>query len=278
MLGVGLLALAMLADYPAREVERPLVVPPGMSEVAGTLEYRDADRFYDPDSRIRRLPGDASSSAALARAHGRYGLFQNLEVRVAAPWTVRLDPAGGDAVSGLGRLSLGARYELRPRPGSFVAGELDAVLPSTARRLRTDPDGTVFRDHLAIAGALHTKHSFLDASAAHASLGFIFPFANADDQDADRDPPATLFVEAGSTFQVGLHLWADATAAFTRTNREEVAGGTVPRSDQFRVDLKPSAGIHVTAAADVSLHGSIPVAGKNTPQTWGAAMQLRFRF
>lgn len=280
MLGLGsvVFALVLFLDFPAREVDRPLVVSPGMSELNGGFEYRDAGRFYDEDSRLRRLPGDASTSAALATAHGRYGLFRNLEVRASVPWTVRLDRAGGSTVSGLGRMSLGARYQMQPAPASFVAGEVAMVLPSTARRLRTAPDGTVQRDRLAIAGALHAKHVLLDASAAHASLGFVFPFANADDQEADRDPPATLFVEAGSTFQVGHRLWADASAAFTRTGREDVGGTVVPRSDQFEVALKPSAGIHVTRAADVSLHGSIPVAGRNTPQTFGAALQLRFRF
>lgn len=249
-----------------------------MSEVGGVFVYRDADRFYDSGSRLRPLPGDASTSALLATAHGRYGLFQNLEVRVAAPWTVRLDRAGGSPVSGLGRLELGARYEIRPKPIAFVAGEVALVLPSTARRLRTGPDGSVRRDHLAVAGALFAKYTVLDASAAHVSLGFVFPFANADDQQADRDPPASLFVEAGSSFQVGGHVWADGSARFTRTHRDEVAGGAVPRTDQFEVALKPSAGVHVTRAADVSLHGSIPVAGRNTPQTWGAALRLRFRF
>ena len=167
---------------------------------------------------------------------------------------------------------------MRPADLTFVAGELSTVLPTTARRLRTDPGGVVHPDHLAIGGTLYVKQVLLDSTAAHGSVGFVYPFANADDDRAKRDPPSTFAVTAGSTFQISERIYADATAAFTRTNRDRVSGGIVPRTDQYRVEVRPTAGIQIDPRFDLAGSASIPVAGKNTPQSYGVNAQLRFRF
>ncbi len=283
-------AVLLLLSWPIREVERPLVIPPGVAEVEGEVAAASSSGWYDADSRRRALPDGSASSAATAAVSGRYGLFQGLEVGVRVPWIARLDTAGGDPVSGSGRAELGARYEL-PWPGTTwtetgeqipppfrVAAEAAVVLPSTARRLRTDELGVVHKDHLAIAAAIHAKHHASDATAPHASLGFVAPFANEEDRAADRDPPSSLFLSAGSTFQPSDRIWADLTATFARTNRDRVAGGAVPRTDQFLVELNPAVGLNLERNVDVALRAGIPLAGKNTPQSFSITSEARIRF
>lgn len=285
-----LAAVLVMAAWPVREVERPIVVFPGMTEIEVGLAGTSAARWFDEDSRTRVLPPGSTTSAAAVGVGARYGLFQGLEVSVALPWIARLDPEGSEPVSGSGRAELGARYEL-PWPGVTwtetgeqiappfrIAGEIRAVLPSTARRLRTDEAGVVHKDHLAVAGALQVKHHVGELTAAHATAGFVAPFANAEDREAERDPPSTLFLAAGSTFQPSDRIWADLSAAFTRTNRDRIAGGVVPRSDQFLVELRPAAGVTVLRNLDVSVHAGLPLAGKNTPQSFTIGTGARFRF
>ena len=284
------LGLLVLMQWPIQEVARPLVAEPGMSEVEVAVAAASASRWYDADSRTRAMPPGSASSAATAEIAGRYGLFQGLEVSVALPWIARLDPAGGDPVSGAGRAELGARYEL-PWPGTTwtetgeripppfrVSGDVAVVLPSTARRLRTDDAGVVHKDHLAAAGAVRVKHHVSDHAAAHAFAGFIAPFANAEDREAERDPPSSFTLSAGSTYQATARLWADVTASFTRTNRDRVAGGVVPRTDQFLVRLEPAAGLAIARNVDVAIRLAVPLAGKNTPQSFTLSSEARVRF
>lgn len=264
--------------YAAREVDRSLVLPPGVAEAAIEGEYTLAARYFDRDAATRALPAGAAARAATATIRGRYGLFRSLEVFAEGPWIVRLDPEGDRAVSGAGRAAIGARYQLSPKPITFLAADLAAVLPTTAPRLRTGADGTIHRDHLAVAGTLHLKQRLFASGAAHASAGFVAPFANADDEDAGRDPPSSFFVVAGSTFQLSDRWWADASGRFTRTNRDRVAGGVVPRSDQFLAELRPTLGANLRRDADLEVTTSLPVAGKNTPQSFGVTATVRIRF
>ena len=269
---------AALADYPDREVDRPLVVEPGMSEAALTGEWARASRIYDGDARSRALPEGAAQSAVTAMVAGRYGLFRGLEVWFRAPYVVRLGTRGEDPVSGTGRGAFGARYQIQPQPMTFAAVTAGVVLPSTARKLRTAPDGTVFRDHLAVEGAAAFKQVLLDSTAAYGLAGIVFPFANEDDDEAERDPPATFRLAAGSIFQVHDRFYADAGVSYTRTNRDVVSGGIVPRSDQYRVDLRPAAGYQPLPRLDLRAAAALPVAGKNTPQSIEVTGEVRWRF
>lgn len=261
-----------------------------MTEIEGELAGATASRWYDADSRRRSLPPGSVSSATSATIAGRYGLFQGLEVTVALPWIARLDPEGGRPVSGVSRAELGARYEL-PWPGTTwtetgeqvpprfrLSVDVAAVLPSTARRLRTDDAGVVHKDHLAVAAALRAKHHVSDAIAVHGRAGFVAPFANAEDREAERDPPTTFEVSAGATYQASDHVWGDLGAAFVRTNRDRIAGGVVPRSDQFRVEVRPALGVAITRDVDLGLRLALPIAGKNTPQSFSIASEARVRF
>lgn len=272
-------ALPAWAEYPDREVDRPLVLAPGMTEVFLAGEYARAMRAFDADARTHALPPGATESAVTATAFSRYGVFQGLEVWVTAPYIVRLQTANAERpLSGTGRAAFGARYEISPRPLTFVAGSGGVVLPSTARRLRTDPDGTLRRDHLAVSGSLAFKQVLLDATAAWGSAEIVFPFANEDDDRAERDPPATFRFAAGSIFQVDDRFFANAGASFTRTNRDRVSGAVIPKSDQFRVDLLPTIGMHVNRQVDLSAAAALPVAGKDTPQSYLFTGTIRARF
>ena len=278
-LGVFLLCSGVArAEYPDREVDRPLLIAPGLSEVTVSAEYAAARRFFDEDGRETDLPEGAARSAITATALARYGVFQGLEVFASAPWLVRLQSEGRDDLSGSGRAALGAGYEVSPQPFLFLAARGALVLPSTARRLRTDDAGVVHHDHLAVAGAIHYKQALLDSSATHGSFEIVFPFANAEDQEIRRDPPSTLRFTAGSTFQVQQNLFVDAAASFTRTNRDRIAGGIVPRSDQFRADVRPSVGLHVLPQGDLLVTLVLPVAGRNTPRAASAIAAARLRF
>ena len=274
-----LISTAAFADYPDREVDRPIVLPPGLSEIGAGAGYARAARAYDDGSRAHPLPSGGVESAILASAFARYGVFQGLEVWAVAPYIVRLQEAGADRpVSGTGRGELGARYEIHPRPLTYASVSGGLVLPSTARRLRTDPDGTLHRDHLAVSGAASFKHVLLDQTAAWGSASIEFPFANEDDDAEDRDPPATMRFAAGSTFQLEHRIWASIGGSLTRTNRDRIAGEVVPSSDQFRVDLLPAIGVHLHRQLDATISAAVPVAGKNVPQAYLAGGSLRVRF
>lgn len=278
---VALLSMsaAARAEYPDREVDRPIVIAPGLSELSAGGLYARATRGFDETARTRALPAGGVESAATATVSGRYGVFQGLEVFVLAPYVVRLQESGSDRVlSGIGRAALGARYEISPRPLTFASVSGGLVLPSTARRLRTDPDGTLHRDHLAVSGAASFKQVLLDHSAAFGVAEVEFPFANEEDDDADRDPPATLRFSAGSIFQLESRVWVSAGASLTRTNRDRIAGEIVPESDQFRVDLLPALGVHLHRQIDATASAAIPVAGKNVPQSYFAGGAVRVRF
>lgn len=267
------------AEYPDREVDRPIVLPPGLTEASIAVEYARATRAFDESARTHALPAGGTESAATATAASRYGVFQGLEVWVTAPYIVRLQTADAERpLSGTGRASFGARYEVSPRPLTFVAASGGIVLPSTAQRLRRDADGTLYRDHLAVSGSLAFKQVLLDATAAWGSAELVFPFANEDDDLAGRDPPATFRFAAGSIFQVDDRFFANVGASFTRTNRDRVSGGVVPRTDQFCVDLLPAAGMHVHRQVDVGFSAALPVAGKNTAQSYLFTGTIRARF
>lgn len=279
-LATGLLLLASTAnaDWPAREVDRPLVLDAGTTELSLAGDVARAAHVFDEDSRARGLPDGGELTAATVTVAGRYALFQGAEVWFHAPYVARLEAPGTEPVSGSGRASFGARYEVKPSPLTFVAATAGIVLPSTSRRLRTAPDGTLVRDHLAVRGAAAFKQVLLDATAAWGTVEIVFPFANEDDDEAERDPPATYRVSAGSTFQIDSRFFVEAGAAFTRTNRDRIAGAVVAGSDQYRVELEPVAGAHLHERADARAWLSIPVAGKNTPQSWIAGGELRVRF
>ena len=118
----------------------------------------------------------------------------------------------------------------------------------------------------------------LDQTAAWGSAEIVFPFANEDDDLAERDPPATFRFAAGSIFQIDDRFHASAGASFTRTNRDRIAGGIVPRSDQFRIDLMPEVGVALHRQIDVAVGAALPVSGKNTPQSYLATATARVRF
>lgn len=266
------------AEYPDREVDRPIVLPPGMSEVSAAGEYARATRGFDSDARTGALPEGGLESAATATALARYGVFQGIEVWVRAPYVLRLGAKDERPLSGTGRAAFGARYEVSPRPLTYIAAAGGIVLPSTARALRTDPDGTLHRDHLAVSGSLAFKQVLLDQTAAWGFGEIVFPFANEDDDAAQRDPPATFRFAAGSLFQIDDRFHASAGASFTRTNRDRIAGGIVPRSDQFRVDLLPELGVQILPQVDFAIGAALPVSGKNTPQSYFVTGTARVRF
>lgn len=273
-----LLGAPAAAEYPAREVDRPLVLDPGTSEVSLGADLARAAHVFDGDGRSRALPdGNVLTSLTFAIG-GRYALFQGAEVWFRAPYVARVEAPGTEPVSGAGRVSFGARYELQPSPLTFVAAGGGLVLPSTARRLRTRPDGSLERDHLAVTAAASFKQVLRDATAAWGAAEIVFPFANEDDDEAERDPPATFRLSAGTTFQIDALFFADAGAAFSRTNRERIAGDVVRDTDRFRVSLEATAGMHVHASGDARATLSIPVGGKNAPQSWIAGGELRVRF
>lgn len=274
-----LVAATAHADYPDREVDRPIVLPPGLSEAGASGEYARATRGFDADARTRALGDGGIESAVTTTALARYGVFQGLEVWVRAPYVLRLGVRGDDRpLSGTGRAAFGARYERSPRPLTYVAASAGIVLPSTSRALRTHPDGTLHRDHLAVSGAASFKQVLLDQTAAWGSAEIVFPFANEDDDLAERDPPATFRFAAGSLFQIDDRFHASAGASFTRTNRDRIAGGIVPRSDQFRIDLLPEVGVALHRQIDVAIGAALPVSGKNTPQSYLATATARVRF
>lgn len=267
------------AEYPDREVDRPIVLPPGLSEVSAAGEYARATRGFDEGARTHALSDGGIESAATATALARYGVFQGLEVWVRAPYVVSLGVRGDERpLSGTGRAAFGARYELSPRPLTYLAAAGGIVLPSTAPALRTDPDGTLHRDHLAVSGTLSFKQVLLDATAAWGVAEIVFPFANEDDDLGQRDPPATFRLAAGSIVQIDDRFHASAGASYTRTNRDRIAGGVVPRSDQFRVDLLPEVGVLLHPQVDVAAGAALPVSGKNTPQSYLFTATARVRF
>lgn len=269
---------AHAAEYPEREVDRPLVLPPGTSEAVAIGEYERAVRAFDADARAARLPAGALQSSATAAIAARFGLFRAVEVWLAAPYIARLGAKGETPRSGTGRASVGGRYEVRPSPVTFVAASGGLVLPSTARRLRTGAGGAVRRDHLALSGGAAFKHVMLDATAAYGFAEIVFPFANEDDDAARRDPPATFRVGAGSLFQVEERLFTDFGVSFTRTNRDRSSGGVVPGSDRYRIDLRPALGVQLHPRLDARGSFEIPVAGKNTVQSFVARGEVRYRF
>lgn len=279
LLAWALPARAEIGDYPLREVDRPLVLIPGLAEFEARAGYADVPGNYDAEGRVARLGAGSVTSAAELEVAGRYGLFRAFEISFRAPWTASLATKAGTTQSGSGRARLGVAWTPPSTPGGAdIALEGALVLPTTARVLRTDAAGVVHHDRLALAGSAGAKYRVAPDGAAHALAGFVFPFANADDRAADRNPPATFFVVAGSLFQLTDQLHADAAAGFTRTNRDRVAGGIVPRSDQFRVDLEPAIGFAPTRWYDLGLRASIPVAGKNTPQAFDLQATARARF
>lgn len=274
------IARADIGAFPQEEVARPVLAPAGLTETRLDATWVFAPTTWNADARTAPASDGAVTSAVLLSVTGRYGLFRALEINVRAPWTLDLHTKGGTGQDGgSGRLRLGLGWNPPwTAPGTDVALESGLVLPTTSHALRTDEAGVVHRDHLAVDGVIRAKYRLTDDSAAHAEGGLVFPFANADDRAADRSPPLTFFVSAGSTFQLDPRLWVDAAAGFTRTNRDRIAGGIVPRSDQFLVDVRPSVGVSPTRWYDLVLTGSLPLAGKNTPVAYQAGLELRARF
>lgn len=273
-------ASAEIGDYPIRESDRPLVLVPGLAEFDLTAGFTKVPGAYDADARVAHTIAGGVTSSWDSTLVGRYGLFRDFEIHVRAPYTLALATKGSStAISGSGRAALGVSWT-PPETGTSADLALGGalLLPTTARSLRTDPAGLVHHDHLAVAASLDGKIRVADDAAAHGGGSIVFPFANEDDRTNDRNPPASFSIGAGSTFQLSDRVWTDASAAFSRTNRDRVAGGIVPRSDQFLVDFEPSIGIAPTRWYDLRLSASIPLAGKNTSQAFALRLGARARF
>ncbi|HVO29411.1 MAG TPA: hypothetical protein VMV18_01690 [bacterium] len=282
---VGLLlfpgvARADLGDFPSSEAARPLLATPGLTEIETQAAWVHAPDVYGADARIAAAPAGVITSAIGAEIAGRYGLFKSFEISFREPWTFALNTRAHEgATSGSGRARLGLSWT-PPWTASGVDVAIDGalVLPTTAHVFRTDATGAVHPDHLSVGGSLRAKYLLSDDDAAHVEGGFLFPFANSDDRAADRVPPASFFVSAGSIFQLGERAWVDAAAGVTRTNRERIATGIVPQSDQFLVDAHPAIGLSPTRWYDLILTASLPVAGKNTSQAYSVGAVVRARF
>ena len=267
------------ADFPIREVARPLVAPDGMTELQLEADELGAPRAYDASGNAVDPPDGSITRATSADLLARYGVFRGMEVRFELPWTVTARAAGESrALYGSGRAQLGAGYELDPAPRARLAGTAMLVLPTTAQRMRTDPTGTVAKDHLAVAGTIAFQERLGEGGAARVAFGGIHPFPNADDLLAARSPPSTLFGALSWTQQLDERFWARAAASATRTNRDRVAGGIVPRSDQYVVDAIASAGFDIDLRNDVLVDAWAPLAGHNTPRAYGLGAGFRIRF
>ena len=88
-------ARAEIGDYPIRNVDRPLLLIPGLAEFTADASCSTSPSQYDAGGRVVRSADGSVIAAAGLMIAGRYGLFRDFEIGFRAPWTWarRLPPA-----------------------------------------------------------------------------------------------------------------------------------------------------------------------------------------
>lgn len=276
--------------YPAREVDRPLVLPDKLTELRLGFSYFDAERYFDEDGKSQSLEEEQEWRILQAQLEMGYGFLNWLEAGAGIPYySGEIFKAEGDNLGdlyGFARFKILANQEKTRELGlnfkaSFPTGDADIKMRYEKKQyfqenLRTgDPLLDFF---VGPVGRLSFKNFALRAQAEYAYRmeGKIKYGLEGMENTVDFDPGEGWSANLDFLYQVLDKLVAQVSLDYYQQDANKLEGESL--EDDWNL-LQARAGIEIqfTPNYDLCLQAGIPISGKNQADTYSFILLWKSR-
>ncbi len=277
--------------YPLLEVERPLTLPRGITEIPAGLSYFDADRFFNADGESTAFADSDDWRLLTVLIEMDYGLASWLEVGAGIPYYSGRQFSGeGD---NLGDLFGFARFKLLENKAktrelaldfktSFPTGDSDIVMQLENKRffqknLRTgDPSMDFF---FGLSGRwTYNKMAFRGGFAYGYRLeGEIKSGIEAVEDTVKFDPGESFDAHFDYLYQIRSWLVGTIGLDYSEQAANKIAGQS--QDDDWRLlRVRPGAELQITPNMDLAVEIALPLSGQNQPVAYPIIVTWKNRF
>jgi len=266
---------------PAREIERPLVLPDEVSELRVGVSYFDAKKYFDEDSKSQSLEDSQDWRLLTVQLEMGYGVADWLEVGAGIPYySGKIFEAEGD---NLGDLYGFAKFRVLKNESrtaeltlnfkaSFPTGDSDIKMKLEKKNyfqenLRTGdplvdffvgPAGRWSFNKFALRGGFEYGYR-MEGKIKSGMEGL-------EDTD-DFDPGESFSANFEFLYQVLDKLVAGVSLDYFQQDANKLEGESLD-DDWYLFQLRPGIEIQFTQDYDLAIQSAVPVSGKNQAEAY----------